>query len=57
MDEEITITLTKSQCKNIAEFIEFNIFENIRNDDEIDNILWLVGMMDAYYKLKVEAEN
>lgn len=45
------IELTKSQCKNIAEFIEFGIFDEIRNNEDIDNINWLVDMMDAYKKL------
>lgn len=45
------IDLTQSQCKNIAEFIEFNIFEAIRNDVDIDNIEWLVDMAEAYKKL------
>ena len=45
------IDLTQSQCKNIAEFIEFNIFEVIRNDVDIDNINWLIDMAEAYKKL------
>ena len=45
------IDLTQSQCKNIAEFIEFHIFDAIRNDDEIDNINWLIDMTEAYKKL------
>ena len=46
------IDLTESQCKNLCDFIEFNIFEYIRNDKDIDNIDWLVNMMEAYQKLK-----
>ena len=46
------IDLTESQCKNLCDFIEFNIFEYIRNDTDIDNIDWLVDMMKAYQKLK-----
>ena len=46
------IDLTKSQCKNLCDFIEFNIFENIRDDTDIENIDWLVDMMEAYQKLK-----
>ena len=46
------IDLTESQCENLCDFIEFNIFENIRNDTEIENIDWLVDMMEAYQKLK-----
>lgn len=50
------IDLTESQCKNLCYFIEFNIFEYIRNDTDIDNIDWLVDMMEAYQKLKGGAE-
>ena len=47
------IDLTETQCKNLCDFIEFNIFEYIRNDTDIDNIDWIVDMMEAYKKLKV----
>lgn len=50
------IDLTESQCKNLCDFIEVNIFEYIRNDTEIDNINWLIDMMKAYQKLKGGAE-
>ena len=46
------IDLTESQCKNLCDFIEVNIFEYIRNDTEIDNINWLIDMMETYQKLK-----
>ena len=46
------IDLTESQCKNLCDFIEVNIFEYIRNDTEIDNINWLIDLMKAYQKLK-----
>ena len=46
------IDLTESQCKNLCDFIEVNIFEYIRNDTDIDNIDWLIDMMEAYQKLK-----
>lgn len=46
------IDLTESQCKNLCDFIEVNIFEYIRSDTEIDNINWLIDMMKAYQKLK-----
>ena len=46
------IDLTESQCRNLCDFIEVNIFEYIRNDTEIDNIGWLIDMMETYKKLK-----
>lgn len=50
------IDLTESQCKNLCDFIEFNVFDYIRNDTDIDNIDWIVDMMEAYKKLKGGAE-
>lgn len=49
------VELSKDQCKNLADFIEFNLFQMIRNDDDIDNILWVTDMCDAYRILR-EAE-
>lgn len=46
------VDLTRSQCENIADFIEFNIFDFIRNDIDIDNMEWLCDMVDAWKKLK-----
>lgn len=46
------IDLTESQCRNLCDFIELNIFDYIRNDADIDNIDWLVDMMEIYQKLK-----
>lgn len=50
------IDLTKSQCKNLAEIIQSNIFDIIRNDTDIDNIEWLVDIVEAYKKLREGAE-
>ena len=46
------IDLKESQCINLCDFIELNIFDYIRNDTDIDNIDWLVDMMEIYQKLK-----
>ena len=49
------VELTKSQITNLANFIEYNFIEEIRNNDDIDNINYLVDMCNAYKVLK-EAE-
>lgn len=49
------VELTESQIKNIADFIEFNLLDVIRSDDDIDNILWVNDMCEVYMKLR-EAE-
>ena len=46
------VELTKSQITNLASFIQYNFIEEIRNNDDIDNINYLVDMCDAYKVLK-----
>jgi hypothetical protein len=46
------IELTKSEVDSLMGFIEFNIFNVIRNDEEIDSITWLDNMMSIYRKCK-----
>ena len=41
------VELTKTQCQVVAEFIEMNILDVIRNDTDIDNVAWLENMLDA----------
>lgn len=54
---KVTITLEDFEAENLAEFIEMNLFDNIRNDVEIDGMDWLCGMCDTYRKLKAGADN
>lgn len=57
-DETITVQLTKSQCRNVAEFIEFGLIEHIRNDPDLDNVLWIADMIEAWKTLgKAGGEN
>ena len=41
------VELSKVQCHVVAEFIEMNILDVIRNDTDIDNIAWLENMLEA----------
>lgn len=43
---------TKSQVDNLIEFIELNFIDVVRNDIDIDNIDYVVDMMDALTKLR-----
>ena len=45
------IDLTRDEAFSIAEFIDFNIIDNIRNDTDIDSIQWLRNMIHGYEKL------
>ena len=43
---------TKSQVDNLIEFIELNFIDIFRNDIGVDNIDYVVDMMDALTKLR-----
>ena len=46
------VYLTKSQCQNVADFIEVHLIDAIRNDVDIDNIAWVKDMILAMEVLK-----
>lgn len=56
LDKYRDIPFTLDECKNLAEQIEFTLFETIRNDSEIDSMEWLESIMSAYTKLVNAAE-
>lgn len=41
------VELSKVHCEVIANFIEMNLFDVIRNDVDIDNFAWLENMIEA----------
>ena len=43
--------LTKSEADAVAELIDLTLLDTIRNDTEIDSMLWLRRMISAYNKL------
>lgn len=51
------VELTKSQCENLAFFIEVNLLEEIRKDLDIDNLNWLRDMLDAQKILEEAAKS
>lgn len=51
-NEVITIQLTKSQCGNVADFVEFGLIQYIRDDPDLDNVLWVADMIKAWETLK-----
>ena len=52
MDKTKTLELTKIQAKDLADFIEWDIFYQIRVDEEINSVEWLCGIFDLYRKLR-----
>ena len=56
-DQIVTVQLKRSQCKNVADFIEFGLIEQIRGDEGIDNILWIEDMIGAMRTLEAAAKD
>lgn len=53
MEEKLyVVNFTESQIRNMADFIEFNLLDIIRRDEDIDNLLWVNDMCYAYIKLR-----
>lgn len=50
------IEITKDEAESLADLIEMNIFDIIRNDIEIDSIEWLCNIASVYRKCKVGDE-
>lgn len=51
---EFTITLTRSQVKNLIEFFDmmfFQLIADLAKDGEIDNMYYLIDMCDTYEQL------
>lgn len=42
--------LSYGEWRNLIEFIELNLFDTIRNDNEIDNLEWLRSMLSIHAK-------
>ena len=50
-NKTLNVALTKSQVDNLVEFVELNFIQSIRDDTDVDNIDYIVDMMDALTKL------
>jgi len=48
---ENKLELTKQEAYAVAEFIDMNLIQTIRNDEYIDSMLWLRNLVKAYEKL------
>lgn len=46
-------TLTKDEAYAVAEFIDGNLYNYIRSDEEIDSMQWLRNVLHAYEKMCV----
>lgn len=50
------VELTKSQCENLAEWIDMHLLDAIRDDEEIDNLKWVKDMVLAMETLEKAAK-
>lgn len=55
-DQIVTVRLKRSQCKNVADFIEFGLIDQIRDDTGIDNVAWIEDMIGAMRTLEEAAK-
>lgn len=50
------IEITKDEAVALIDLIELNIFDIIRNDENIDGVDWLCNVMSIYKKCKTGGE-
>lgn len=50
------VELSKSQCKNLAEWIDCYLLDAIRDDEYIDNLAWVKDMILAVETLEKAAK-
>lgn len=48
----IELNITKDDAKNIAEFLELYFFQNIRDDEDIDNLEYIRSLLKSFDELK-----
>ncbi len=56
-NKTLNIELTKTQVDNLIEFVELNFIQSIRDDTDIDNIDYIVDMMDALKTLRFASKS
>lgn len=50
------IELTKSQCDNLATFIDLYLLQEIRDNEDLDNLNYVRDMLDAQKILRGKYE-
>lgn len=53
----VTIKLTEGQRDSLIDFIEYNFYPNIRNDDSIDSIDYAIDLLNVYTRLRSAAKH
>lgn len=44
------IKITSNEAESLRDFIEFNLLDAIRNDVDIDSLLWVYNILNVYRK-------
>lgn len=44
------VKITSSEAASLRDFIEFNLIDAIRNDADIDSLLWVYNILNVYRK-------
>lgn len=47
----VTLNISKDTCRNIADFLDIYFFQNIRDDEAMDNIEYLHDLIHAIHEL------
>lgn len=47
--ETQTLELTKTECRNMADFIEHNLIREIREDESLENVGWIESMIHCLH--------
>lgn len=53
----VTLNIEKTTCRNIADFLEIYFFQNIRDDEDMDNIECVRDLINAIDELKRVAKS
>ena len=56
-NKTLNVALTKSRVDNLVEFVELNFIQSIRDDTDVDNIDYIVDMMDALKTLRLVSKS
>lgn len=56
-EKTVAIYLTKSQCRSLADFIDFHLIGEIRDNLDIDNLIWVKDMVDAYAVFRANGDD
>ena len=52
----VSLNITEFDCANIADFLELYFFQNIRDDDNIDNLGYVRSLLNSIDELRRVSE-